>query len=178
MQGPIRFAVALFLVVQVKATPQAVQPLPAEQTHFSAEDETVKRPATIPPEVLAQLGQDSHVRKVMRGSDPLLNQPPASWFSASVVHLAGPDERDLIVEAEGGLAGANVTNFWVFRLMPGGAQLVLNGPAHDLTLMKPSWNGLHEIELESATATRFHRVVLKFNGARFAVFSDRWEDFK
>jgi hypothetical protein len=178
MHGPIWFASALFLVVSVKARPQAVQPLPAEQTHFSAEDETVKRPATIPPEVLAQLAQDPPVRKVMRGSDPLLKQPPATWFSASVVHLAGPDEKDLVVEAEGELAGANVTNFWIFRQLSGGAQLVLNGPAHDLTIMRSRWNGLLEIELDPATATKFHRVGLRFDGAHYTVFSDKWEDIR
>ncbi len=178
MRGLALFAIALLSAGAVVDLPQVAQPLPGEQTQFSAEDEAVKRPVAIPDDVMGLLAQDPYVHRRMLHEDSPLKQPPASWYSASVTHLAGPDEKDLVVEAEGELAGANVTNFWIFRQLPGGAQLVLNGPAHDLTIMRSRWNGLREIELESATATKFHRVVLRFDGARYTAFSDKWEDIR
>jgi hypothetical protein len=178
MRETVLLAVAYLSVGSVMALGQTKRSLPSEQTHFSAEDEAVKRPTAIPADVMAQLTQDSYVRQAMENGDPPLKQPPASWFSASVVHLGGADEKDLVVMAEGELRGANVVNYWVFRLLPGGAQLVLNGPAHDLMVLKSRWNGLCKIELESATAIKLHTVILRFDGNRYAIFSDKWEDIK
>jgi hypothetical protein len=170
------FLIALLLMASKEAVPQALHPFLAEQTQFSAEDEGVKRPTPIPAEVMAQFAQVSFVRDAMEIADPPLKQPPARWFSASVVHLAGPDEKDLIVEAEGRLVGGNVTNFWIFRLLPDGPQLVLNGPAHDLIVLRRRKGGLREIELESATSIKLQKVMLRFNGTRYVVFKDRTED--
>jgi hypothetical protein len=41
----------------------------------------------------------------MAATDPL----PPSWFSASVLHLHGPVEKDIVVMATGTLRGANIT---------------------------------------------------------------------
>jgi hypothetical protein len=178
LRSCVAVAVGLLLAGSVMASAQPKQPLHPEQTHFTAEDAAVKLPVTIPPEVMAQLARDSLVRNEMENADPPQKQPPASWFSASVVHLAGQGEKDLVVQAVGQLAGANVDVFWVFRMLPGGPQLVLNGPAHDLIVRRTRWKGLRVIELDSMTAIKLNTIVLRFDGARYAVFGDRLEEIK
>jgi hypothetical protein len=178
VRSRVVLAVGFLLAGSVVVSAQPKQPLHPEQTHFTAEDVAVKRPVTVPPEVMAQLARDSYVLDVMENADPPQEQPPASWFSASVVHLAGQGEKDLVVQAEDRLAGANVDVFWVFRLLPGGPQLVLNGPAHDLIVTRTRWKGLREIELDSLTVIKLNTIVLRFDGTRYSVFSDKSEDIK
>jgi hypothetical protein len=178
MRGSVLFAVALLLAGSTKVLAQAIQHLPAEQTDFSAEDETVKKPAAIPDEVLALLRQDSMVKDVLESEKIPLQKLPTSWFSASAIHLSAPGEPDMIVAAEGTLMEANVENFWVFRHTVHGYELVLNAPAHDLGVKKRRWNGMREIELESATATNVHTVLLRFDGSQYAVFNDKSKDIK
>ena len=171
-------ALVLLSVGSINLFAQTKPALPAEQTHFSAEDAAANHPVTIPAEVFAQLERHSHVRAAMENADPPLKQASAKWFSASVVHLAGSDEKDIVVRAKDRLAGANVDMFWVFRLLPRGPQLVLNGPAHDLIVRRTRWKGLREIELDSMTATKLNTNVLRFDGVRYAVFSEKLEDIK
>ena len=148
---------------------------PAEQIHFSAEDGSVKNPVAIPREVLAILRHDSMMRDSLSGAEPPIEEIPSTWLSASVVHLAGPDEKDLVIEAEGELRGANICKFWVFAALPSGYRLVLAAPAHDLIVLKETWEGFHKIELLSATAVSVHTVLLRLEGDRYKPYSDNWD---
>ena len=169
---------AMLASILVTVVAQPKHPRPTDQTHFNAEDGVRMHSIRIPANVLTILARDPMVSKTMHDADPALTQPSQSWFSAAKIHLAGPEENDLLVMAEGPFLGANVVNFWVFRLTPQGPNLVLDGPAHDLIISRTRWMGLRDVKLLSATATRVHTVLLRFNGERFVTFSDRWEDIK
>jgi hypothetical protein len=93
-----------------------------------------------------------------------------------VVHLAGAREEDILVMGEGTLRGANMITFWVFRPTVRGYELILNGPAHDLTVGKTRWKGFREIVLRSATANKVHEATLRFNGRRYVLSSEKWPD--
>ena len=155
---------------------QAKQDSVAEQSVFSAEDEGVQRPAVLPPDVLAILRSDPSVRSAMKYHDPPLKNLPLSWFSASVLHLAGAREKDFLVMGEGPLRGANVITFWVFRPASRGYGLILRGPAHDLIVSKRTHEGFREIELKSATANKVHVATLRFDGRRYVLSNQKWAD--
>lgn len=141
-----------------------------EQRHFSAEDEGVQRPVSIPQSVLDILVKDDGVREVMENEDPPRKTAPESWFSASEIHLAGPNEKDLIVVGEGSLSGANVVMFWVFRPAAGGYDLVLTGSAHDLDVLNKRWQGYREIELSAESAVEFFSSTFRWDGHRYVKF--------
>jgi len=95
------------------------------QTQFSAEDTGVEKPVVIPEEVMVILRQDEGVRNALKYENVPADKPPASWFSASEVHLRGSAQDDLVVLGEGDLRGANVITFWIFRDTDHGHELVL-----------------------------------------------------
>jgi hypothetical protein len=103
-----------------------------EQVHFSAEDPDVETPIKVPEDVMAILRKDEFVRNVLQSENIAGERLPASWFSASAVHLNNAAERDVIVVGRPPLAGANVVTFWIFRAVSEGYHLVPTAPAHDL----------------------------------------------
>jgi hypothetical protein len=164
----------LFVTCGAGVTQEKRNALP-EQTEFSAEDESVKRPVPIPGDVLAILSQDELVRSVMENVESPPEKAPASWFSASYVHLANSGHNDLVVMGQGELRGANVITFWVFRSTGQGHVLVLTAPAHDLIVKKTQWKGLREIQMLAATAVQIHTVLFRFDGREYKVSREKWE---
>jgi hypothetical protein len=143
------------------------EPHPSAQTHFSAEDSSVKRPVPIPNSVLTVLREDEAVRIALANEGIGAGNIPLSWFSASAIHLSDSKHLDLIVMGEGVLRGSNVTTFWVFCAAPSGYKLVLTAPAHDLIVKNARWKGRRNIELTSMTAVQASTVLLRFNGERY-----------
>jgi len=144
-----------------------------EQMHFSAEDEGVKRPISIPNDVFAILAKDERVKSMLDDQKIPADQLPTSWFSASAIHLRGPDEIDLVVLGEEQLRGANVITYWVFRATPRGHELVLKAPAHDLIVKRTRWKGYREIELSAETAVELTTVLFRWDGNKYAVFREK-----
>jgi len=144
---------------------QENQPLrpESEQRHFSAEDAKVKRPVRLPPAVAALLAKDLYVGGMFLLLRSDLEQLPEKWFQASEFHLAGPEERDLIVMGVGQIRGTNAVMFWIFRPRDDGYDVILDGtPAHDLVVDVSRTKGYRDIELISAT-----RVAVSVEHCRF-----------
>jgi hypothetical protein len=171
-------AVCVVATTAAWAGAQGKQSPSPEQTHFSAEDDGVAHPVTLPDDVLKALEKDERVRTSMESSDPPVQTPPSSWFSASKVHLASQEEDDLVVLAEGELRGANVIMFWVFRKTGQGFELVLEAPAHDLEIRKRRSNGYRDIEIVAMTASEVHTVLYRFDGKRYVVRREKLEPIK
>lgn len=126
---------------------------PHEQTEFSSEYDTVDHPVRLPEGVLQILKDDRHVLLAMRGNNMPPDQlPPNAWFVASQVHLARPDEADLMVMGVEELRGADVNTFWVFRRTPGRYELVLHIAVHDLKVLDRVSKGYRDIQTWSSTA--------------------------
>ena len=170
-------AIVLLIVLSVcgQGSAQDKQPVRSEQRHFSAEDPGVKKPVAIPDDVLAILSKDEFIRDVLEDEKTLAGKLPQTWFSASAIHLGGPDKIDLVVVGVGPLMGANVTTFWVFRATPSGHELALTAAAHDLNVMKTSWKGYREIELVSATAEQVSSVMLRWDGKQYSAYQETLE---
>ncbi|MGP8185302.1 MAG: hypothetical protein ACLQKY_04465 [Terracidiphilus sp.] len=149
-----------------------------EQTDFSAEDEGVKQSVSIPDSVLAILRQDKFVRDVLENENVAPDKLPASWLSAAEVQLGGLGEKDLIVEGEGPLRGANVITFWVFVRNSQEYVLALTIPAHDLIVKKSRFNDYRNIETLGATAVTVTTVFFRFDGHRYRQHAARTEDIK
>ena len=140
---------------------------PHEQLHFSAEDETVQRPADIPQDAWKILQKDSDVQNVLDYDNLTVEQLPRSWFLASTVHLDGPQESDLVVIARSELSGANVTTFWLFIQTPKGMKLVLTAPAHDLFIKSSRSHGHRDIKMFALTAIRIISVTFHYDGNKY-----------
>jgi hypothetical protein len=138
-----------------------------EQRLFSAEDETLTRPASIPSEVTAMLAQDSDVKDALTDEHLGPDAVPSSWFLASEIHLRNAREKDLIVVAKGPLMGANVTIFLIFR--PGDLryELLLKAPAHTMAVKSARSNGYEDVELWSATAITESSVLCRFDAGAY-----------
>jgi hypothetical protein len=131
--------------------------------HFSAEDDGVKNAVPIPDGVWSLLKHDTDVQKVLENQSPALKAPPRAWFSATVVHLHGESGNDLVVQGEGQMMGANVTEFWVFAETPRGPKLVLKVPAHDMVIRDAESGGYKVIEASAVIAGRVSTRTYKFD---------------
>jgi hypothetical protein len=160
----------MFVVVIALASivPQGVRAQATEQTTFSAEDASVRKPVALPADVLFALKNDSFA------ADAFREAVPSSCFSASAIRL-GPREDDLIVEAEGALRGANVNMFWVFLATPQGHRLVLKEPAHTLVVENARTKDYRDITLSYATEGTMTTEYLRFNGKKYALHHQKTE---
>lgn len=141
------------------------------QTHFSAEDSSVRQPVPIPDGVLTLLREDEAVRTALASEGISPGSIPQSWFSASALHLSDSKDPDLIVMGEGVLRGSNVTTFWVFLASPSGYKLVLTAPANHLIVKSTRSKGRRDIELTSMTAAQISTVLLRFDGELYVKHS-------
>jgi hypothetical protein len=146
-----------------------------EQRRFSAEDESVKHPATVPPELNRILAHDPAVMGVLEYEHLASDAVPGSWLLASEIHLSNSAERDLVVIAAGPLSGANVTTFWIFRSTNHGYELLLDAPAHDMVVKNSRTNGYRDVELVSATAVTVSTVLCKFKAGTYLPASKKLE---
>jgi hypothetical protein len=138
--------------------------------HFSAEDEGVKNAVPIPEDVWSLLKQDDDVLEVLKHQSPPVKTPPRTWFSAALVHLHGAIGNDLVVQGEGPMMGANVTEFWVFAETSRGPKLVLRIPAHDLLIRETESGGYRIIEASAITATaHVSTLTYKFDGNHYVL---------
>jgi hypothetical protein len=149
-----------------------------EQRHFSAEDEGVKNPSEIPNDVMAILRTDKLVQNVAEDENIPLERIPAKWFSASRIRLGSDEANDLIVVAEGPLAGGNVDVFWVFIQQNQTFKLALVFPAHDLIVKNARSHGYRDIEAMGATAITVTTVRFKFDGAVYKEYTSKTKDIK
>jgi hypothetical protein len=157
------------------ALPQGPHSTARAQTHFSAEEESVERPITIPSAIRKLLAADDDVKELAQDE----NIPPEnfldSWFSASAVHLSSNALQDVVLVGRGPMLGANITQFWVFCATADGYRLVLKVGAHDLFVTHRTWKGFREIDLLSTTATEVHNVSLRYDGHEYKAFHDFWQ---
>jgi hypothetical protein len=173
-----RIVLLVFLAILSARVAEAKSPQRSEQTAFNAEDDSVKRPVAIPQDVLAALSRDKLVKDVLENENIPAEKIPASWFSASTIHLRDAREADLIVMAVGPLRGANVTMFWIFRAAATGHELLFTGEGHDLTVKNARLNGYREIETSAVIMQKLSTVSYRFEGKQYARYKDTLEEIR
>jgi hypothetical protein len=161
-----------------------------EQSSFSVELEVapVQKPVALSPEALRVLATDKHISSCLDSQNLPAEKLPANWFIASLIHLDGPNELDLMVlpsgrlpetpkgeiSANACLVGASTGGFWVLRQIPAGFQLVLSQMASGLSILKTRSNGLRDIQLYTHASVSEHAITdFRFNGIQYRLFRTR-----
>jgi hypothetical protein len=183
------FVAGLAVSVEAQKPSKNGQP---EQTSFGADggDDFISKPVEIPLGALQVVRDTLSLRPEAgclerKGMTP--EQVPALWFAASEIHLAGPDEVDLIVqpnfpkiashelppdtaEAANCLLGANVGRFWVIRRNPSGRySLLLATVALGLNVLDSRANFYRKIETAASTAGTTTTILYKMSVAQYQV---------
>ena len=171
------------LLLLAQHTPKKIER--NEQSRFNSEQDYAGAPVEGPVELsaaaLRTLAGDQVVLRCLKHRERTQDQLPAKWFVASEIHLAGPNEIDLIVlprlapsdkppseESENAcLFGANINPFWVLRETPSGFDLILSKSAHDLDVLNTRSNGYRDIRLYSLTAISVTISDFRFDGNRY-----------
>jgi hypothetical protein len=117
-----------------------------EQRGFGAEEQHFRRPFALPHSILDILSREDMVKGALEDKDVAPEQLPASWFQASVVHLAVPAEEDIVVKGVCPVCGANVAPFWVFRPAGTGYEKILFAGGLGLQVKQHRTNGYLDIE--------------------------------
>jgi hypothetical protein len=136
----------------------------SEQLVFRAEDKVVERPVPIPRDVFDILVSAGVVPSQFdNGYAVTPENLPQSWFSASIVHLAGRFEKDLIVTGGGAMGEGNVKSFWIFRSRYKTFELLLAGvPALRLEIKDTRSHGYRDIDITSPAAVDERTSHLQF----------------
>ena len=150
----------------------------APQQNFSAEDGGMQKPVSLPAQVLDILSRDAGVSNQLGDSESKVTKPPASWFLASEIALGPTRQNDLIVEANGPLAGANVVTFWIFLRRGRNWELAFTAPAHDLRILRARSREYRQLETLRATCCKVTKVRFRFNGERYEEWAENTEDLK
>jgi hypothetical protein len=167
---PARAANARHLVEQSVSQAKSAHPAAAQ----------VQLLASVPAPALEILKADPTVRSCLEKQKLSVDQLPASWFSASQIHLAGPEENDLLVqpifspERSGCFHGVECCAwFWVYRQAGNGYELVLKVFASALSVRDSIWKGYRDIEAASGNAKALRTVTFRFDGTRYKEFRKR-----
>jgi hypothetical protein len=124
-----------------------------EQTVFDADPSVpIVRPIALPNGAAQILAKDDNVVACMKDNPIPQAASLASWFTASEIHLNGPNEADLVVlpaaqnspficfhSVEG------IGWFWVFRQIGGRYELVLKTAGLGLTVLESRHSGYRDI---------------------------------
>ncbi len=133
----------------------------------------VKHPVTLSDAELAALANDEMMKQEL-DQDPPITKLTRRGLEASVVHLSGADERDLVVVGTGGpFIGANIGPFWVIRDLPAGPRVVFSTRALAMEIQKTSFGGLRNIEAFAATAEEGTTVDFRFDGKKYAEHEEK-----
>ena len=117
--------------------------------------ESPKRTMRVPASVLQTLRKDDTVKACLSDNKPTLDHPFASWFTGSVVHLDGPEERDLVVVPSPRVHQPNIMCFhsvegigwfWFFRRTGTRYQLVLKAGGNGFSIEANKSNGYRDIK--------------------------------
>lgn len=159
----------LSTAVPAQSKPQTV----TEQRTFNlgADDPVVNHPVQLSDAELAALADDETMHKELDHRDPPIPHLTREGLEAAVIHLNGPNERDLVVVGFGApFIGANIGPFWVIRDLPAGPQVVFSTIALAITIQKTRYEGLRNIEAFAATATEGTTVNFRFNGRKYVEY--------
>ena len=163
--------VLLLAALCISATAQSKLSHAAEQHSFGlgVDGPVVQHPVTISDAELAALANDNMMRKEL-DQDPPIPKLTRKGLEAAVVHLHGPNERDLVVVGSGPpFIGSNVGPFWVIRDLPTGPQVVLSTITLALSIQKTSSQGFRDIETSAATAVEGSTTTFHFNGKKYVM---------
>ncbi|MEI9974287.1 MAG: hypothetical protein WDO73_20900 [Ignavibacteriota bacterium] len=114
---------------------------------------------------------DPFVRENLEAGGMAADQLPRSWFGASVVHLAGSRESDVVLIGKGPLEGANVTQYWVLRPTSHGWEVLLQATALGLSVKNRRLNGYRDIETAATTSAQVTTVSFRFDGHRYQPYT-------
>jgi hypothetical protein len=146
----------------------------SEQLVFGAEDETFKRPFILPESILEILSRDPEIpHTIDENESPRPKQVPNSWFLASVVHLAGPDEKDIVVMGQCPVCGANVAPFWIFRPTVNGYEQVMSGGGLSLSVCKHRTHGYLDIETSLVSMQKPWTGTWRYDGQKYHLVPDK-----
>jgi hypothetical protein len=165
----------VFLMICGSGVAEGKHHHPSEQTQFSAEDDSVHKPAEIPQDVMTILKKDKWVDNILEDENMAPDKLPSSWFSASAIHLGSAKKLDFVVVGEPPLLGANTATFWVFLASSRGYELALKIPAHDLQIKNTRRNGYRDIEASAESAVTFYSALFRFDGKGYVKRSGRAE---
>jgi hypothetical protein len=157
------------LVVAASAQPNSQSA--AEQRFFNLED-AVQISAMLSDTELAALANDDLMRKELAPAPSGSKPTPLTQdgLAATVVHLCGSGERDLVVIGDGApYVGANIGPFWIIRDLPAGPVVVLGETSLSLTVETKRSNKCLNVETCAATAADGTTTDYSFNGTRYIV---------
>ncbi len=168
----IIFAVAtLCIVVAAQSKPHAV----VDQSAFNlgADGPVVQHLVVLSDAELAALASDEIMKREL-DQDPPIPKLTREGLEAPIVHLCGPNERDIVVVGSGlPFIGANIGPFWVIRDLPNGPQVVFSTIALSVEIQKTSSKGLRNIEAFAATAVNGTTVDFRFNGTKYFEYREK-----
>ena len=171
---PVILAVAILCT---SAVAQSKSHAVAEQRTFNlgADGPVVQHRVILSDAELAVLAGDEMMREEL-DQDPPIPKLTREGLEAAVVHLHGPEERDLVIVGSGRpFIGANIGPFWVIRGLATGPKVVFSTITLAITIQKTTFGGFRNIEAFAATAVEGTTVDFRFNSRKYVEYKEKSE---
>jgi predicted transcriptional regulator len=140
---------------------------PARAQRVFSYDQPDRHAIPLPASIRALLDHDKFVVETLSNQAPVLTGLPEDWVLCYRVSLGRTHETDYLIQANHQLAGANVTRFWVFRMIGNQPKQVLFTGGLSLEINLRRSNGLREIRTYSVTMQRLNTEIYRFNGTQY-----------
>lgn len=170
-------AAALVLAASCACGARGQAAAAGERMSFS-EDTPVQHPVALRPDVLRALFETQEARQVLNFASDAAQDDPARLFRAAEVHLAGPEETDLVVIGVPPMSGADAGWFWIVRETRNGPRVVLFTGANTLELAGSATNGYRDILTTWSSAAETQETTFHFDGKIYRGFEKRTRDRK
>lgn len=127
-------------------------------------EETVAQKRTTLPQT--EFGMETPIKKPMPVPQKIVTafDIDRSLLTASLIDLNNDKQPELLVQSS---AGANVTEFRIYRKVRGSWRQVLATIAHSVWVDKKPNRGFRNINIAAASAVTVWQSTYKFNGAKY-----------
>ena len=170
--------VLLGVVVCSAQNADSKHPRATEQSSFSAEDDSVKKPVAIPQDVLAALSRDKLVRDVLEKENIPAERIPAASFSASAIHLGKAGRGGPHCHVNGPGPRSKCHDVLGFPPTAAGHEFVFFGGGHDLRIKTTRSRGYRDIETLAVTMQKLSTVVYRFDGKQYKRYKEKSEEIR
>lgn len=175
MTSQLRKAVLLViavLCVQSSGAQQAKRAYIHGQRAFS-ENEPIKHPVAVPPRVIRLLMKTKEAA-IARSYGRDFPDDPSELFQAAEIHLARPDQVDLVVIGEDPMSGADNTWFWLVRSAYTKPRIILFAGGNGIKVKETRANGYLDIHCFWSSPSATSDELYRFDGTKYRLVREKW----
>jgi len=146
----------------------------SDPTTFTEPDGRFQHSVPVSADVLKVLLETEEAKGGLGFASDSDRKNPAGLFRAVEIHLAEPDETDLVVLGMPPMRGADNAWFWLVRSARTNPKVLLFAGGDSLELLSSRTNGYRDIRGRWSSLSDTRTSVYHFDGKKYRVWKEKW----